>query len=223
MFRYAVATGRAARDIATDLTGALKSRTVKHSATILDSSEIGQLLRSIDAYSGSMVVRAALQLSPLLFVRPGELRTMQWDEIDWQKSRWEIPASKMKMREPHVVPLANQSAEILKALRPLTGQGAFVFPSARKGGRPLSDNGVRTALRSLGYTNEQITPHGFRAMARTLLDEELGFRIDYIEHQLAHEVKDPLGRAYNRTKHLDERIKMMQGWADYLDQLRRGR
>ena len=223
VFRYAVATGRADRDIATDLTGALKSRTIKHSATILDSSEIGQLLRSIDAYSGSMVVRAALQLSPLLFVRPGDLRTMQWDEIDWQKSRWEIPASKMKMREPHVVPLANQSAEILKALRPLTGHGAFVFPSARKGGRPLSDNGVRTALRSLGYTNEQITPHGFRAMARTLLDEELGFRIDYIEHQLAHAVKDPLGRAYNRTKHLDERIKMMQGWADYLDQLRRGR
>ena len=223
VFRYAVATGRAERDIATDLSGALKSRTVKHSTTILDPVEIGQLLRSIDAYSGSMVVRAALQLSPLLFVRPGELRTMQWDEIDWQKSRWQIPASKMKMREPHVVPLANQSAEILKALRPLTGQGAFVFPSARKGGRPLSDNGVRTALRSLGYTNEQITPHGFRAMARTLLDEELGFRIDYIEHQLAHAVKDPLGRAYNRTKHLDERIKMMQGWADYLDQLRRGR
>ena len=223
VFRYAVATGRADRDIATDLSGALKSRTVKHSATILDSSEIGQLLRSIDAYSGSMVVRAALRLSPLLFVRPGELRTMQWDEIDWQKSRWEIPASKMKMREPHVVPLANQSAEILKALRPLTGRGMFVFPSARKGGRPLSDNGVRTALRSLGYNNEQITPHGFRAMARTLLDEELGFRIDYIEHQLAHAVKDPLGRAYNRTKHLSERIEMMQRWADYLDQLRRGR
>ena len=149
VFRYAVATGRADRDIATDLSGALKSRTVKHSATILDPVEIGQLLRSIDAYSGSMVVRAALQLSPLLFVRPGELRTMQWDELDWQKSRWEIPASKMKMREPHVVPLANQSAEILEALRPLTGRGTFVFPSARKGGRPLSDNGVRTALRSL--------------------------------------------------------------------------
>ena len=223
VFRYAVATGRAERDIATDLSGALKSRKVKHSATILDSSEIGQLLRSIDAYSGSMVVRAALRLSPLLFVRPGELRTMQWDEIDWQTSCWEISASKMKMREPHVVPLANQSAEILEALRPLTGRGMFVFPSARKGGRPLSDNGVRTALRSLGYTNEQITPHGFRAMARTLLDEELGFRIDYIEHQLAHTVKDPLGRAYNRTKHLSERTEMMRRWADYLDQLRRGR
>ena len=223
VFRYAVATGRAERDIARDLTAALKSRTVKHSATILEPLEIGQLLRSIDAYSGSMVVKAALQLSPLLFVRPGELRTMEWDEIDWQKSCWEIPASKMKMRESHVVPLAIQSVEILKAIRPLTGRGKFVFPSARKGGRPLSDNGVRSALRSLGYTNEQITPHGFRAMARTLLDEELGFRIDLIEHQLAHAVRDPLGRAYNRTKHLNERTEMMQRWADRLDQLRRAR
>ena len=148
---------------------------------------------------------------------------MQWDEIDWQKSRWEIPASKMKMREPHIVPLAIQSFEILEALRPITGRGMFVFPSARKGGRPLSDNGVRSALRSLGYTNEQITPHGFRAMARTLLDEELGFRVDLIEHQLAHAVRDPLGRAYNRTKHLTERTEMMQRWADLLDQLRRVR
>ncbi len=223
VFRYAVAAGRADRDIATDLTGALKSRTVKHSATILDPSEIGQLLRSIDAYSGSAVVKAALQLSPLLFVRPGELRNMEWNEIDWQKSRWEIPASKMKMREPHVVPLAIQSLEILKAIRSLTCHGSFVFPSARKGGRSLSDNGVRSALRSLGYTNEQITPHGFRAMARTLLDEELGFRVDLIEHQLAHAVRDPLGRAYNRTKHLNERTEMMQRWADRLDQLRRSR
>ena len=122
-----------------------------------------------------------------------------------------------------MVPLAIQSVEILKAIRPLTGRGKFVFPSARKGGRPLSDNGVRSALRSLGYTNEQITPHGFRAMARTLLDEELGFRIDLIEHQLAHAVRDPLGRAYNRTKHLNERTEMMQRWADRLDQLRRAR
>ena len=164
VFRYAVATGRAERDIATDLAGALKSRAVKHSATILDPLEIGQLLRSIDAYSGSMVVKGALQLSPLLFVRPGELRTMEWDEIDWQKSRWEIPASKMKMREPHIVPLAKQSVGILTHIRALTGRDAYVFPSARKGGRALSDNGVRTALRSLGYSNEQIT-HGFRAMA----------------------------------------------------------
>ena len=216
VMRYAVATGRADRDIAADLTGALKPRSVKHAATLLDPSEIGQLLRSIDAYSGSLVVKSALQLSPLLFVRPGELRTMEWKELDWETARWEIPAEKMKMRQPHIVPLASQSLDVLRRIHPLTGRGDYVFPSARKGGRPLSDNGVRTALRSLGYTNEQITPHGFRAMARTLLDEELKYRVDYIEHQLAHAVKDPLGRAYNRTKHLSEREKMMQRWADYL-------
>jgi len=218
--RYAVATGRADRDIAADLTGALKPRSVKHAATLLDPSEIGQLLRSIDAYSGSLIVKTALQLSPLLFVRPGELRTMEWKEIDWETARWEIPAEKMKMRQPHVVPLASQSLEVLRQIHPLTGRGDYVFPSARKGGRPLSDNGVRTALRSLGYTNEQITPHGFRAMARTLLDEELKYRVDYIEHQLAHAVKDPLGTAYNRTKHLNERVEMMQQWAEFLDSLK---
>jgi integrase len=220
VMRYAVATGRADRDIAADLTGALKPRTVRHSATLLDPAEIGQLLRSIDAYSGSLIVQSALQLSPLLFVRPGELRTMEWKEIDLEAARWEIPAEKMKMRQPHIVPLASQSMDVLRQIHSLTGRGDYVFPSARKGGRPLSDNGVRTALRSLGYTNEQITPHGFRAMARTLLDEELGFRVDYIEHQLAHAVRDPLGRAYNRTKHLDERVKMMQSWAEFLDKLK---
>ena len=220
VMRYAVATGRADRDIAADLTGALKPRSVKHAATLLDPSEIGQLLRSIDAYSGSLIVKSALQLSPLLFVRPGELRTMEWKEIDWETARWEIPAEKMKMRQPHIVPLASQSLDVLRRIHPLTGRGDYVFPSARKGGRPLSDNGVRTALRSLGYTNEQITPHGFRAMARTLLDEELKYRVDYIEHQLAHAVKDPLGRAYNRTKHMDERVEMIQSWADYLQSLK---
>ena len=221
VMRYAVATGRADRDIAADLTGALKPRSVKHAATLLDPSEIGQLLRSIEAYSGSLIVKSALQLSPLLFVRPGELRTMEWKELDWETARWEIPAEKMKMRQPHIVPLATQCLDVLRQIHPLTGRGDYVFPSARKGGRPLSDNGVRTALRSLGYTNEQITPHGFRAMARTLLDEELKYRVDYIEHQLAHAVKDPLGRAYNRTKHMDERVEMMQRWADYLDKLKR--
>jgi integrase len=220
VFRYAVATGRAERDISSELTGALKPRKIKHSATLLNPEEIGQLLRSIDAYAGSLIVRSALQLSPLLFVRPGELRTMEWDEIDWSKAQWEIPAIKMKMREAHIVPLAGQALEVLEQIQPITGRNKYVFPSARKGGRPLSDNGVRTALRSMGYTNEQITPHGFRAMARTLLDEELGFRIDYIEHQLAHAVRDPLGRAYNRTKHLGERARMMQRWADYLEGLK---
>ena len=221
VMRYAVATGRADRDIAADLNGALKPRSVKHAATLLDPSEIGQLLRSIEAYSGSLIVKSALQLSPLLFVRPGELRTMEWKELDWETARWEIPAEKMKMRQPHIVPLATQSLDVLRQIHPLTGRGDYVFPSARKGGRPLSDNGVRTALRSLGYTNEQITPHGFRAMARTLLDEELKYRVDYIEHQLAHAVKDPLGRAYNRTKHLSERIEMMQAWAEFLVDLKK--
>jgi integrase len=221
ILRYAIATGCAERDVAADLTGALKPRTVKSAPTLLNPQEIGQLLRSIDAYAGSLILRAALQLSPMLFVRPGELRTMEWDEIDWSKAQWEIPAIKMKMREAHIVPLARQALEVLEQIQPITGRNKYVFPSARKGGRPLSDNGVRTALRSMGYSNEQITPHGFRAMARTLLDEELGFRIDYIEHQLAHAVKDPLGRAYNRTKHLGERAKMMQRWADYLDEFRR--
>ena len=220
IFRYAIASDIAERDIAADLAGALKNRDVKHAATLLDLGEIGLLLRSIDAYGGSMVVKTALQLSPLLFVRPGELRTMEWCEINWDKGQWEIPAGKMKTRQSHIVPLAHQSQAFLRTLEPLSGRGNYVFPSARKGGRALSDNGLRTALRAMGYSNEQITPHGFRAMARTLLDEELGFRPDYVEQQLAHTVKDPLGRAYNRTKHLSERTTMMQTWADFLDELR---
>tara|TARA_Y100000593_G_scaffold93590_1_gene189051 strand:+ start:506 stop:1696 length:1191 start_codon:yes stop_codon:yes gene_type:complete len=220
VLRYAIATGRAERDVAADLTGALKSRTVKHAATLLDAGEIGQLLRSIDSYTGTVVVKSALQLSPLLFVRPGELRHMEWEEVDFNAAKWEISASKMKMRQAHIVPLATQSIDVLQHLFPLTGRGRYVFPSARRGGRPLSDNGVRTALQTIGYTKEQITPHGFRAMARTLLDEQLKFRVDYIEHQLSHTVRDPLGRAYNRTKHLPEREEMMQVWANYLESLR---
>jgi integrase len=143
-------------------------------------------------------------------------------EINWELEYWEIPAEKMKMRMPHIVPLSSQSLSILKALHPITGGGLYVFPSARRGGRPLSEGGVRKALRSLGFTNEQVTPHGFRATARTILDEILGFRVDYIEQQLAHAVKDANGRAYNRTKHLPERKQMMQTWADYLDKLKSG-
>lgn len=222
VLRYAVATGRADRDISADLSGALKSRQVKHRATLTDTSEIGQLLRSIDEYQGSYVVKGALQLSPLLFVRPGELRQMTWAELDWRNAIWTIPGEKMKMGSEHIVPLASQSLEVLEELNQIRRKGDYVFPSARGASRPLSDNGVRTALRSMGYDNSQISPHGFRAMARTLLDEKLGYRVDYIEHQLAHAVKDPLGRAYNRTTHLEERRKMMQGWADYLDGLRRG-
>lgn len=220
VFRYAVATGRAERDPSGDLKGALKNPSKKHLAAITDPSSVGQLLKAIDGFQGTAVVRAALRISPLLFQRPGEIRAMEWSEIDWEANRWEIPADKMKMRQPHIVPLSRQAAEILQELHPLTGRGKYVFPSARGASRCLSENGVRTALRTLGYDNDTMTPHGFRAMARTLLDEVLGFRVDWIEHQLAHAVRDPNGRAYNRAAHLEGRTKMMQAWADYLDQLR---
>ena len=162
---------------------------------------------------------AALKLAPLLFCRPGELRHLEWSEVNFAETRIELPAAKMKVNEPHIIPLASQAIEILKELQPITGRGKYVFPSARGASRPLSENGVRTALRTLGYTNDQISPHGFRAMARTILDEILNFPVDWIEHQLAHAVKDANGRAYNRTKHLPQRRTMMQTWADYLDEL----
>ncbi|WP_237055362.1 tyrosine-type recombinase/integrase [Microbulbifer sediminum] len=220
VFRFAVATGKADRDPTTDLTGALTPTKKKHLAAITDPVGVGRLMVAIDGYQGTPVVRAALKLSPLLFCRPGELRKLEWSEINWEARQVEIPAEKMKMGQPHIIPLADQAVALLRDLEPLTGRSKYVFPSARGRSRPLSDNGVRTALRSLGYDNETMTAHGFRAMARTLLDEVLGFRVDYIEHQLAHEVKDTLGRAYNRTKHLPQRAAMMQKWADYLDNLR---
>jgi integrase len=216
VFRYAIATGRAERDPSRDLDGALKNPIKTHLAAITDPEEVGQLLVAIDSFRGSLVVCAALKLSPLLFQRPGEIRAMEWAEIKWESKRWEIPAEKMKMKTPHIVPLSTQAVNILEDLHLLTGRGKYVFPSARGASRSLSDNGVRTALRTLGYENETMTPHGFRAMARTLLDEVLGYRVDWIEHQLAHAVKDPNGRAYNRTAHLNGRAEMMQGWADYL-------
>ncbi|MCO1333087.1 integrase arm-type DNA-binding domain-containing protein [Microbulbifer sp. OS29] len=220
VFRFAVATGRADRDPTTDLSGALTPTKKKHLAAITDPTEVGRLLTAMEEYQGTPVVRAALKLSPLLFCRPGELRKLEWAEINWEARRIELPSEKMKMGQPHIIPLAEQPLALLRELEPLTGRGKYVFPSARGQSRPLSDNGVRTALRSLGYDNETMTAHGFRAMARTLLDEVLGFRVDYIEHQLAHEVKDTLGRAYNRTKHLEQRAAMMQKWADYLDSLK---
>jgi len=222
VFRYAVATGRAERDPTPDLKGALATPKVKHHATLTDPKDVAGLLRTIEGFTGTPTVAAALKLSPLLFCRPGELRYMEWAEINWDESRWEIPAEKMKMRLPHIVPLPAQAIVILRNLQPITGRGRFVFPSARGASRPLSENGVRVALRTMGYTNDQITPHGFRAMARTLLDEVLGYRVDWIEQQLAHAVKDANGRAYNRTTHIKERTKMMQGWADYLDALKQG-
>lgn len=220
VFRFAVATGRAQRDPTPDLKEALQSREKQHLSAITDPAQVGKLLLAIDAFQGTPVVKTALQLSALLFQRPGELRAMEWAEINWDEERWEIPADKMKMRQPHIVPLCSQALEHLKALHVLTGRGRYVFPSARGGSRPLSENGVRTALRTMGYDNDTMTPHGFRAMARTILDEVLNYRVDYIEHQLAHAVRDANGRAYNRTSHLPERKKMMQGWADYLDNLK---
>jgi len=220
VFRYAVATGRAERDPSADLRGALKSPTSTHFAAITDSKGTAELLRAIFAYNATPVVMSALRLAPYLFCRPGELRSLEWSEINIEEARIELPAAKMKMKDPHIIPLSRQVTQLLEKLRPLTGRGEYVFPSARGGGRPMSENALRVALRTIGYSNEQMTPHGFRAMARTLLDEVLGFPVDWIEHQLAHAVKDANGRAYNRTKYLEQRRKMMQCWADYLDGLR---
>jgi integrase len=220
VLRYAIASARTERDVSQDLLGALRLKSTTHLAAITNPSEVGILMDAIDGYKGTLVVKTALSLSAMLFQRPGEIRHMEWVEINWDESRWEIPASKMKMKSDHIVPLSTQARTLLSELFKLTGRGKYVFPSARGGSRPLSENGVRTALRAMGYDNNTMTPHGFRAMARTILDEVLGFRSDIIEHQLAHAVKDPNGRAYNRTTHLEVRQKMMQSWADYLDILR---
>jgi integrase len=222
VFRYAVATGRAERDPAADLRGAIPPVKPKHLSAMTDPKEVAGLLRAIDGYQGSFVTKSALRLAPYLFVRPGELRQMEWAQIDLEAAEWNIPAEKMKTRQPHLVPLAHQSLEILKELHPLTGFGKYVFPSPRTPKRPMSNNGVLSALRRMGFDKEEMTGHGFRAMARTILDEVLQFRADFIEHQLGHAVRDPNGRAYNRTAHLDERRKMMQTWADYLDGLKAG-
>lgn len=220
VMRYAIATGRAERNPVADLKGALPPVKQTHLAAITDPHAIGGLLRAMDAYQGSLVTKCALRLAPLLFVRPGELRQAEWAEFDLDGAQWNIPAEKMKMREPHLVPLAPQAVAILRELQALTGGGRYVFPSARSPQRPMSNNAVLSALRRMGYGTDEMSGHGFRAMARTVLDEVLHFRPDYIEHQLAHAVKDPNGRAYNRTAHLAERRKMMAGWANYLDTLK---
>jgi integrase len=222
VFRYAVATGRAERDPTADLKGALPPAQSKHLAAITEPEKVGGLLRAIDGYEGSFVTRCALRLAPLLFVRPGELRQMEWAEINLDDAEWNIPAEKMKTRQHHLVPLARQAVEILKEIQPLTGTGRYVFPSPRTSKRPMSSNGILSALRRMGFEKDEMTGHGFRAMARTILDEVLQVRPDFIEHQLAHAVRDPLGRAYNRTKHLQQRREMMQTWADYLDGLKAG-
>lgn len=221
IFRYAVATGRAERDPSGDLRGALPPIKTINRAAITEPIKVGELLRAIDSYKGSYVVQCALKFAPLTFVRPGELRNAEWSEIDLENAEWNIPADKMKMGQAHLVPLSTQAVELLTEIRKLTGAGQYVFPG-RTSARPMSDNAILAALRNLGYEKTEMSGHGFRAMARTILDEVLQVRPELIEHQLAHAVKDPLGRAYNRTQHLPERRKMMQTWADYLDGLKQG-
>jgi integrase len=220
VFRYAIATGRAERDPVPDLKGALQPAKTTHFATMTDPKAIGELLRAIDEYHGSFVTKCALQLAPLVFVRPGELRAAEWAEIDLDAAEWNIKAERMKMRIAHLVPLSKQAVAILRELYPLTGRGKYVFSSEQTSTRPMSENTLNFALRRMGFAKNEMSVHGFRAMARTVLDEILHVRPDYIEHQLAHAVRDPNGRAYNRTSHLPERREMMQLWADYLDRLK---
>jgi integrase len=227
--RYAVATGRAQRDVTADLRGALPPVQQEHMAAVTDPKQVAELLRSIDGYQGTFPVLCALRLFPLLFQRPGELRAAEWSEFDLDASTWEIPSERMKRTKQgkasggaHIVPLSAQAVAILRDLHALTGNSRFLFPSVRTKDRPMSDNTINGALRRLGYDGDTMTGHGFRAMARTILDEVLGVPVAIVEAQLAHAVKDPLGRAYNRTAHLPQRREMMQRWADYLDQLKAG-
>jgi integrase len=222
VFRYAVAIGLVDRDVTVDLRGALVSVEKTNYAAITEPKQVGQLMRSIHSYDGHPTAVAALKLTPLVFVRPGELRAAEWTEMDLDVAEWRIPAAKMKMKVEHLVPLSRQAVEILRTLQPFSGHGRYVFPSIRTGERCMSENTINAALRGMGYAKDAMTAHGFRAMARTIMDEVLGERADLIEHQLAHTVKDPNGRAYNRTAHLPARREMMQRWADYLDKLRIG-
>ncbi|WP_243366093.1 tyrosine-type recombinase/integrase [Fundidesulfovibrio soli] len=221
VFRYGVATGRCERNPAADLRGALPPVKEKHHPSITDPKAIPALLRSMDSYQGSPVTSCALRLAPLVFVRPGELRHAEWTEIDLENREWRIPGHKMKMREQHIVPLAIQAVTIIKELRPLTGHGKYLFPSMRTLERPMSENTVNGALRRLGYTKDELTGHGFRSMASTLLNEQ-GWNRDAIERQLAHAERDNIRAAYNYAEFLPERRKMMQAWADYLDGLKAG-
>lgn len=222
IFRYAIATGRLEHDPSAPLKPReiFQKREAGHHAAITDPKTLAPLLRAIDDYQGTAIVRAALQLLPLLFCRPGELQKMEWSEVDLDAAQWSIPGPKMKMKQPHMVPLSQQAVEILRGLQLLTGAGQYAFPS-RTSSRPMSNMALTAALDYLGYKGLQ-SPHGFRATARTILDEVLGFRPDFIEHQLAHAVKDPNGRAYNRTAFLEDRRRMMQHWSDYLDGLKAG-
>ena len=221
VFRYAIATGRAQRDTAADLRGALPPVKEKHHASITDPKAIGELLRDIEGYQGAFVTRCALRLAPLVFLRPGELRKAEWIEIDLDKAEWRIPAGRMKMDAVHIVPLSTQAVAILRELHPLTGSGLYVFPGARTASRPMSENAILAALRRMDYSTDEMTGHGFRSMASTLLNEQ-GFNRDAIERQLAHAERDGVRAAYNYAEYLPERKRMMQSWSDYLDGLSTG-
>jgi integrase len=229
VWRYGVATGRVSRDITTDLKGALSPYRGKHFAAITDPVRLGELLRAIKGYKGGPIVRAALQLAPMLFQRPGELRGAAWAEIDLDAAMWTIPAARMKRSkdgkengQPHLVPLPTQAVQLLEILKPYTKPTGLVFPGERQRDKPISENSVRSALIAMGYTSDIQTWHGFRATARTMLAERLEFEPLLIEAQLAHAVRDANGRAYNRTSYLTQRQDMMQQWADYLDKLAAG-
>ena len=219
IFRYAVSCGLAERDPAADLIGAIASPRKKHHPSITDPKAVGQLLRDMEQCQASHIVYCALRLAPLVFVRPGELRNAEWGEIDLMAAEWRIPAHKMKMRTQHIVPLSRQAVAILKDIQPLTSAGKYVFPSNRTGERPMSNNTINVALRRIGYTKEQMTGHGFRSMASTLLNE-LGWNRDAIERQLAHSERNGVRAAYNYAEYLPERRKMMQAWSNYLERLR---
>lgn len=222
VFRFAVADGSVERDVTQDLKGALEKHKAGHHPAITDPKQAGELMRAIYGYTGSPFTVTAIKLLPLVFVRPGELRTAEWAEIDLEAAQWRIPAAKMKMKADHIVPLSAQALELLQSIKLITGHGKYVFPSIRTSERPMSENTINGALRAMGYPQDVHTAHGFRAMARTILDEVLNQRVDLIEHQLAHKVKDANGTAYNRTAHLPARMLMMQTWADYLEKLRIG-
>jgi len=221
VFRYAIATGRAERDPSADLRGALTSPKTNHRSAIVGPMAIGALLRAIDGFDGQPTTRAALRLAPLVFVRPGELRHAEWVEIDFAAAEWRIPAAKMKMRRVHRVPLSRQALAIIRELQAITGEGRWLFPSVRTVTRPISENTLNAALRRLGYGPEQMTTHGFRAMASTRLNEIGRWNPDAIERQLAHQEADDVRRAYiHAAEYWPERVRMMQAWADYLDGLR---
>ena len=219
VFRYAVATGRAERDVAADLIGALVPVESRNFAAITDPAEVAGLLRAIDGYQGELVTQFALKLSPLVFVRPGELRKAEWSQVDFAAALWRIPWSRMKMGEQHLVPLSRQVLTLLEDLKTITGNGRFLFPSLRSAERPISDNMVNAGLRRLGYSSDEMTGHGFRTMASTLLNE-LGWNPDAIERQLAHDERDESRASYNHAQYMDERRRMMQAWSDYLETLR---